>query len=335
MEISVESFLEYAVMAGATDLILAEGLVPAVRIASNTYAIPDAPAIPLGTLEKFTGPLPDESGAFCGGPWCNYHWRVRYSREAFGKMACFRLLTAECPDLASLGVPGSVQNLLHLGSGLVIFAGPVASGKTKTASSFVSAYSQVRVCRAAFLEPLQEYNLAFGESLVQMRRPKTEMTGEIRQGLLNGTDLFWLGNLSSEFFISALKAAEAGSLVVGTANGGSIAGVFDSIVAAEPAENQSLLRSLLACNLKAVVFQRTVPMASGEGSVCLWEVLYNNPTVSSLIRSGEHYKFSQVIAAGAAEGMHSMDLSLAAAVKSGQISREEAMRFAFDESQLR
>ncbi len=73
---SLDGVLEYALQVGAVDLILAEGFVPALRIAGRVRSIPNAEKLSFGELESFFGPLVGESGAFCGGPWAKTEWCV-------------------------------------------------------------------------------------------------------------------------------------------------------------------------------------------------------------------------------------------------------------------
>ena len=330
----MESFLDYALQVGASDLILAEGCVPAVRLLKQVRAIPEAPRLEYGDLEQLTGVLAGESGCFRGGPWCGREWRVRYSREAFGKMGCFHPIAAECPDFTSMGAPPSVMSLLGLGAGLVVFAGNVGSGKTTTASAYVSSLCQQRLCRVRFLDPVPEYSLKTGESIVHYRRTKVSLDQELVQGLSSGTDLFWLGDISRGSLLPMLRATEAGSLVVGCMTAGNAVGVLDFLLAGENLEREALSRTLLASNLKAIVSQHLFPALSGKGVVCAWEVLYNNQMVSSLIRSGEHYKIPQMIRSSASEGMLSLDDSLAILVRDHLLSKEEARKYALDDSRL-
>ncbi len=334
MAVEMETFLDYALQVGASDLILAEGLVPAVRLSKQVRAIPEAPRLEYGDLELLTGVLAGESGCFRGGPWCGCEWRVRYSREAFGKMASFRPMVAECPDFISMGVPEPVLSLLGLGAGLVVFAGNVGSGKTTTASAYVSSLCRKRLCRARFLDSVPEYPIQTGESIVHYRRPKVTLEQELFQGLCSGTDLFWLGDIASGSLLPLLHATEAGSLVVGCMTAGNAVGVLDFLLAGEPAEREALSRTLLASNLKAVVSQHLFPASGGKGIVCAWEVLYNNQAVASLIRSGEHYKIPQLIRTSASDGMLSLDDSLSILVRDHSLTKEDARKYALDESRL-
>ena len=67
MAAEIESLLEYAVNTGSSELIITEGAVPAIRLAGQVCAVPDAPVIPFGSLAEFLGSLEGESGSMIGG----------------------------------------------------------------------------------------------------------------------------------------------------------------------------------------------------------------------------------------------------------------------------
>ena len=152
MAAEIESLLEYAVNTGSSELIVTEGAVPAIRLAGQVCAVPDAPVIPFGSLADFLGSLEGESGSRIGGPWQGMRWRVRYFREALGNGAVFRPLLNECPDFTSLGIPPVLENMLGFSSGLVLFAGPACSGKTTSATAYVGALCESKILRACFLD---------------------------------------------------------------------------------------------------------------------------------------------------------------------------------------
>ncbi len=329
---SMDTFFNYALQVGASDLILAEGLVPTVRVAGLVRAIPDATKLEFGDLESFLGPLDGENGAFRGGPWADVDWRVRYSREAFGKMAILHPVGMDAPGFASLAVPDSVMSLLGACSGIVLFAGPTSCGKTTTASAYVSELCLQKKLRASFLDAIPEYKLQTGQSLVKRNRAKVSLADEIAQNVRSGTDLFWLGDLAAESCVSMLKAAESGALVVATVNAGSAKDVLTYLLAAETAENKKLAQTLLAANLKAIVTQRLILSTDGTALVPAWEVLYNDTNIAPLIHSGEYYKVPQAMRSAVSEGALPLDDSLLALVRENRITKDVARLYAVDES---
>ena len=333
MASEIESLLEYALNVGASDLIVTEGAPSAVRFAGRVCAIPESNALPFGSLVEFLGSLEGESGTFIGGPWHNTKWRVKYFREALGNAAIFRPLMAECPDFTSLGAPASLDNLLGLSSGLVVFGGPVCSGKTVSATSYVSAMCGSGILRFCNLDVGHELPVKTGESLM-LKNTVGTTAEKLEQGLRSGTDLFWVGDFEESTLIPALRAAEAGALVVMNVTAGNAVGVVDTLLSAASPENRDLVRTMLAASLKAVVVQRLLPAAENGGAVSAWEILYNTQNVASHIRNGDHFKIPSIIAASGSEGMCLMDDCIAELVRSGYVTPEEAGRYVSNPARL-
>lgn len=332
MATEIESLLDYTLQIGASELILTEGATSAVRLAGKVCAIPDAPAVEIGTLRNFLGSVMDgEDGMILGGPWCGSKWRVRYCRAALGNAAVFRPVLEECPDFSSLGAPETLQNLVGLSSGLVVFSGPACSGKTTSATAFVSAVCQSKIARVSLLNANEEIGVKSGDSLV-LKDSRGDVPSKIDQALRSGSDLIWVGDFEGLSLIPILQAAESGALVVMTVTAGNSVGALDALLSAETPANRDLARNMLASVLKAVVVQRLLPGA--EGAVPAWEILYGTQNVSSHIRSGEHYALPSIIAASASEGMQLMNDSIASLVNAGYVTQEDAAKYATNPTRM-
>ena len=322
MATEIESLLEYTLNVGASELVITEGAASAVRLAGKVCAIPDAPAVETGSLRNFLNSMDGESGTVMG-TWCGSKWRVRYNRTALGSSAIFRPVLDECPDFSALGVPESMMNLLGIRSGLIVFSGPACSGKTTTATAYVSALCQSGIMRVSLLDQDAEMPVKQGDSLV-LENSTGSIPEKMEQALRSGIDLIWLGNFEGQSLIPVLRAAESGALVVLTVTAGNAVGALDALLSSEPLENRDMACNMLASVLKAVVVQRLLPGA--QGVVPAWEVLYGTQNVASKIRSGEYYTLPSIIAASASEGMRLMDDCLAELVKAGYVSQEDAVR---------
>ena len=331
MATEIESLLEYTLNVGASELVVTEGASSAVRLAGKVCAIPDAPAVEPGALRNFLGSMEGESGTLMGGPWCGSRFRVRYNRTALGNSATFRPVLDECPDFSALGAPPSLANVLGFRSGLVVFAGPACSGKTTTATAYVSALCQSGILRVSLLDKDAEMPVKRGESLILENTTGT-VPEKMEQALRSGIDLIWLGNFEGLSLIPVLRAAEAGALVVLTVTAGNAVGALDALFSSETLENRDVARNMLASVLKAVVVQRLLPGA--QGAVPAWEILYGSQNVASKIRSGEHYTLPSIIAASASEGMMLMDDCLAELENSGFVAQEDVARYASNPARM-
>ena len=331
MATEIESLLEYTLNVGASELVVTEGASSAVRLAGKVCAIPDAPAVEPGALRNLLGSMEGESGTLMGGPWCGSRFRVRYNRTALGNSATFRPVLDECPDFSALGAPPALANVLGFRSGLVVFAGPACSGKTTTATAYVSALCQSGILRVSLLDKDAEMPVKRGESLILENTTGT-VPEKMEQALRSGIDLIWLGNFEGLSLIPVLRAADAGALVVLTVTAGNAVGALDALLSSETLENRDVARNMLASVLKAVVVQRLLPGA--QGAVPAWEILYGSQNVASKIRSGEHYTLPSMIAASASEGLMLMDDCLAELVKSGFVTQEDVARYASNPARM-
>lgn len=324
MATEIEALLEYGLNIGASEVIVSEGLSSAVRLAGRVCTVPDAPAIEPGSVVEFLGKLDGESGSLVGGPWVNARWRVRYFREARGMAAVFRPMLEQCPDFSAVGAPANMNSLLGFSSGLVVFGGPACSGKTTTASAYVSSLCTSRMLRASFIGN-EELSINTGDSLI-LKDSTSKISTKTIQALRSGTDLFWMGDFEGDNLFPILAAADAGALVVVNVTAGNSVGVLEALLSAA-SEHRMLTRSMLAAVLKAVVVQRLLPTADEKGVIPAWEVLYNTQNVATHIRNGEHFKLPSIIASSRSEGMLLMDDCLAEMVRAGYVSREEAGKY--------
>jgi twitching motility protein PilU len=92
---------------------------------------------------------------------------------------------------------------------------------------------------------------------------------------------------------------------------------------------------LLSLNLRAVISQRLIPRADGNGRVAAHEILIGTARVRDLIRKGELTSLREAMATGNQEGMHTFDQSLYELCKSGMVAEDVAMAFAESPGDLR
>src|SRR5690606_40413088 len=105
---------------------------------------------------------------------------------------------------------------------------------------------------------------------------------------------------------------------------------IDRLIGVFPPDQQNQVRTMLSESLRAVVSQRLVRRADGQGRVPALEVLVVNKAVSNLIRENKTFQIRSILQTGAAQGMCLLDASLEQLVKSGVITREEALRHCED-----
>ena len=91
-----------------------------------------------------------------------------------------------------------------------------------------------------------------------------------------------------------------------------------------PSERQNQIRVQLAACLAGVISQRLIPRIGG-GMVAAFELLIANNAVRSLVREGKTHQIRNILAAGRAEGMCTLETWLNHLVENGLITYDDAV----------
>ncbi|HEX5782112.1 MAG TPA: ATPase, T2SS/T4P/T4SS family, partial [Solirubrobacteraceae bacterium] len=134
---------------------------------------------------------------------------------------------------------------------------------------------------------------------------------------------------------TALTAAETGHLVFATLHTQDAPQTIDRIIDVFPPAQQGQVRAQLAIGLQGVVTQTLIPTADGQGRCVAAEVLVPTPGVRNLIREGKTHQIYSLIQTGGAQGMQTMDASLAGLVRSNKITMAAAEARSSEPSEMR
>src|SRR5690606_34904571 len=109
----------------------------------------------------------------------------------------------------------------------------------------------------------------------------------------------------------------------------------DRIINFFPEDRRSQLLMDLSLNLKGVVAQQLVPTPDGKGRRVAMEILLGTPLVQDYIRDGEIHKLKEVMKESTNLGMKTFDQSLFELYQAGEISYEDALRYADSQNEVR
>ena len=133
----------------------------------------------------------------------------------------------------------------------------------------------------------------------------------------------------AETIDTAIIAAETGHLVLSTLHTLDATETISRIVTVFPPHQQRQVRLQLGNILKAVVSQRLIPRATGQGRVAAVEIMVNTPFIRECIVDKDRtHQISDAIAATSQYGMQTFDQSIFSLHQQGLISYEEALRWA-------
>jgi twitching motility protein PilT len=340
------SLIARAAALRASDVHLLDGCAPSVRVDGDLrplpeHVVPSVAALLAGTLDEAararlaSGRSADVAIAVEGVG------RVRGNvyRASTGMAAALRILRRNAPSLASLHLPMSLDSLVDLPHGLVIVCGPTGSGKSTTLAALAQEALRRRSIMLLTLEDPIECELTPGaRSLVRQRqigRDVRDFATGLRDALREDPDVMLIGEMRDAESISlALTAAETGHLVLTSLHSRSAASAVERIIDVYAPERQAQVRVQLADALRAVVAQRLLPRARGEGRLPAMEVLRATHNVASLVREGRTAQIASAIQAGRHEGMLALERCLADMASNGQITVEDARTVANEPTSL-
>lgn len=265
-------------------------------------------------------------------------FRANVYRQQRGLDAVLRIIPLEPPSLASLGLPQSLARFTNHHQGMVLVTGPAGCGKSSTLAALVNLINEERREHVLTIEDPIEYVHASKRCLVNqrnVRRHTESFARALRAALREDPDVIVIGELRDVETISlALTAAETGHLVLATLHTRDTVRTINRIVGAYAPEQQDQVRTMLSESLRAVVSQRLLPRANGEGRVPALEVLVVTRAVGNLIRENKTFQIRSLLQTGAAQGMQLLEQDLARLVQQGGVTREEAARHCEDPKRL-
>jgi len=259
-------------------------------------------------------------------------------RQQRGVDAVFRAIPPEPPSLTDLGLPTTLARFCNFHQGMVLVTGPAGCGKSSTLAALLRIINEERRDHIITVEDPIEY-LHHSKQCVVNQRQVGRHTGTfaraLRAALREDPDVIALGELRDLETISlALTAAETGHLVIATLHTSNAIRTINRVLGVFPPEQQDQIRTMVSESLRAVVSQRLVNRADGQGRVVALEVLVCNKAVGNLIRENKTFQIRSVLQTGGSQGMCLLDASLADLVKKGIITNEEAARHADEPSKF-
>jgi twitching motility protein PilT len=265
-------------------------------------------------------------------------FRSNAYRQQRGLDAVFRAIPPEPPTLTDLGLPSTLARFCNYHQGMVLVTGPAGCGKSSTLAALLRIINEDRHDHIITVEDPIEYIHRSSRCVVNQRqvgRHTGSFARALRAALREDPDVIALGELRDLETISlALTAAETGHLVIATLHTSNAIRTINRILGVFPPEQQDQIRTMVSESLRAVVSQRLVTRADGQGRVAALEVLVCNKAVGNLIRENKTFQIRSVLQTGISQGMCLLDASLADLVKKGIITTEEAARHADEPSKF-
>jgi twitching motility protein PilT len=255
-------------------------------------------------------------------------FRVNIHHQRGTLAASIRLLPSRIPSLESLHLPLSLAKLAERRQGLVLVTGPTGCGKSSTLAALIDIVNTKRAAHVVTIEDPVEYQHANRSAIIEqieVGRDTPDFAVTLRSIMRQTPDVILVGEMrDAETIATALTAAETGHLVFSTLHTNDAIQSMSRILDSFPAGNQPQIRQQLSLAMAAVVAQQLVPGAEGVNRWPAVEIMIATDAVRALIRKGDDHQLRSQISVGRADGMTTMEQSLADLVRAGRITQETA-----------
>ncbi|MGI6436350.1 MAG: type IV pilus twitching motility protein PilT [Syntrophomonadaceae bacterium] len=329
----IDELLTAAVNKGASDLHLAAGMPPLVRVNTRLSVLDEAVLEPEDTTALARLLLgPERFGTYqtTGEIDASYqiegvaNFRLNIYRHQGQTALAFRIITLEIPSIASLGLPDIVASFARHSSGLILVTGPTGNGKSTTLAAMLNLINHERACHIVTLEDPIEFVHSNLRSLITQREIGTDslsFASALRSCLRQDPDVIMVGEMRDLDTIStAITAAETGHLVIATLHTINAPQSIERIIDAFPPTQQHQVRVQLANSLIGILSQRLLPhRLPGQGMVMAMEIMVCNAAVRNMIREGKVHQVHNAMQTSASLGMRTMDQAVQELIEQNKI----------------
>lgn len=340
----INELLAFSVSNKASDLHLSAGLPPVIRVDGEMRRLNVEPLDHKQVHALIFSIMNDNQRKdYEENLECDFSFEIkelsRFRVNAFvqnrGAAAVLRTIPNDILTLDQLGAPEIFKQIINQPTGIVLVTGATGSGKSTTLAAMVDHINTHKREHILTIEDPIEFvhkNKLCVMNQREVHRDTKSFSNALRSALREDPDVILVGELRDlETIRLAISAAETGHLVFGTLHTNSAPKTIDRIIDVFPAEEKSMVRSMLSESLRAVISQ-TLLKKVGGGRVAAHEIMIGIPAIRNLIREDKVPQMYSVIQTGQQHGMQTMDQCLQRLVAMGVISANDAASKSIDKA---
>ena len=342
--VALDPFLKSLVQQGGSDLHMASGLQPVMRIHGEMVRVKYKELVHEELKQMLFKLIDEAKKKVCeatGDLDFAYEiegiarFRVNFFMQKRGIASVFRQIPSKVQTADELGLPPVCKELALLEKGLVLVTGPTGSGKSTTLAAIIDYANKNRKDHIITIEDPIEF-VHQSQGCVVNHREVGPHTKSFSAALREDPDIIMVGELRDLETISlALEAAATAHLVFGTLHTQSATKTVDRIINVFSADEQAQIRTTLSEALKAVVAQTLFKRIDKPGRIPALEVMLCTSAVANLIREGKTFQLSTAIQTSRNIGMQSLDDAIMDLLKKNVISSDDAYRKSIDKTKFK
>jgi twitching motility protein PilU len=258
-------------------------------------------------------------------------------RDAAGMV--LRRIETKIPTLEELRLPSVLRDLAMTKRGMVIFVGGTGTGKSTSLAALVGYRNRHSTGHIITIEDPIEFVHSHDGCIITQREVGVDTESfevALKNTLRQAPDVILIGEIRTRQTMEhAIAFAETGHLVLSTLHANNANQALDRIINFFPEDGRNQLFLDLSLNLKAIVAQQLVARKAGQGRRAVIEILINTPLAADMIRRGEVHTLKELMKKSREQGMITFDQALFDLYQEGEISYEDALRYADSANEVR
>jgi len=347
-DVHIDELLELVVAHNASDLHMAVGLPPVIRVDGKLRKTKYEPFTAQTSQRMIYDILLDEQIERFETELeldCAYQlqkiarFRVNVFKDRGTIAAALRLIPTKIPTTQELGLPAVAEDLARRPRGLLLVTGPTGSGKSTTLAAMVDQINRERAEHIITIEDPIEYLHTHKKCVINQRelgQDTHSFENALRVALREDPDVLLVGEMRDLTTIQlAITCAETGHLVMATLHTNNAAESVDRMIDVFPPDQQEQIRVQLSNNILAVMSQQLLPRAGQPGRIAAIEVMVASSAIRNLIRENKAHQITSIIQTSAEMGMTTMDQALRDLYQQSIITYEVAMQRAQNQEELK
>ena len=320
--ILIDKLLETVVVRGASDLHLAVGQPPVLRLHGRLVKLETKSLEPADTVslmksitpQRCQQELQERGGTDFGFAFgTKARFRVSVFKQKGNTGLVLRQIPTELLSMEQLGTPAVMHDLILRPRGLILVTGPTGSGKSTTLAACID-YLNTNVDHHIITVNQREVGvdvMSFADA--------------IRGALRQDPDVILVGEMRDlETIEAAITAAETGHVVFGTLHTTGAQGTVNRIIDVFPTNQQDQIRTQLSTSILGILSQQLLPRIQG-GRVAAYEMLVVTPAIANLIRENKTFRINSSIQTGHKLGMQLLDDHLFQLWRDGIVTKEDVL----------
>jgi twitching motility protein PilU len=346
--IDFTSFLKLMAHKKASDLFITAGVPPSMKVHGKLSPITQSPLTPQESRDLVLNVMsPSQREEFEKTHECNFaigvsgvgRFRVScfYQRNQVGMV--LRRIETRIPTIEELSLPPIIKTLAMTKRGIILFVGATGTGKSTSLAAMIGYRNMNSSGHIITIEDPIEFVHKHEGCIITQREVGIDTDSwdvALRNTLRQAPDVIMIGEIRTrEGMDHAIAFAETGHLVLCTLHANNANQAMDRMINFFPEERRNQLLMDLSMNLKGVVAQQLVPTPDGKSRRVAMEILLGTPLMADYIRDGEIHKLKDLMKESGELGMQTFDKALFDLYQEGEISYEDALRYADSQNEVR